>query len=395
MNNGLVNTYRLQEVINHDPSMALVEIGGVLLLLGLLTVVAEKLKLSVVPFYLLAGLAFGKGGLFPLALSEDFLKLGAEIGALLLLLMLGLEYSARDLANSMQNRWHLGLIDFAANAVPAGLLAFALGYGWFGALAFSGIMFVSSSGIASQLMRETGWARSEVAKRTTGILVIEDLLLAPYLPLISTIALGVGLLAGVISVGIALGITVLIFVISFKNESFLSGFLNRLGASGLLLVVFGAAMLFSGSSTLIGFSGAVAAFLFGLLLAGEVAQAVRRRLAPLRDLFSAIFFVFFGLSTSALDVLYVLPIALAFLALGVVGKMVVGYYTAKDMHDNYNWRRVGAFLVPRGEFSMVIASIVAVAGKLANVQAITLTVVILSTFVSSILLRFFRSKLDF
>ena len=57
----------------------------------------RRFGLSPIPLYLLAGLAFGHGGLLPLSASEEFIEVGAEIGVILLLVMLGLEYSANEL----------------------------------------------------------------------------------------------------------------------------------------------------------------------------------------------------------------------------------------------------------------------------------------------------------
>ncbi len=78
-------------------NLILLEIGGVLLLLGIVAFVATKIALSSVPLFLLIGLFFGTGGLVPLNLSGDFLNIGAQMGAILLLLLMGLEYSAREL----------------------------------------------------------------------------------------------------------------------------------------------------------------------------------------------------------------------------------------------------------------------------------------------------------
>ncbi|MEN9872249.1 MAG: hypothetical protein RL450_184, partial [Actinomycetota bacterium] len=145
-----------------ENSALLAEIGAALLVLGIVAFIANKLKFSVVPLYLLIGLAIGEGGLVPLSLSEEFLNTGAQIGAIMLLLLLGLEYSAYDLAKAFQDRKSAGLIDFVANATPGFALGWLLGWGLGGALALAGITYVSSSGIAAQLIKEMGWRRSEV-----------------------------------------------------------------------------------------------------------------------------------------------------------------------------------------------------------------------------------------
>ena len=383
----------LAAAANTGTSFALLELGLVFVGLGLLSWLALKLRISAVPLFLVAGLSLGKGGVAPLALSEDFLNLGAEIGALLLLLVMGFEYSASELVSTLRSKWTIGLVDLAVNAVPAALIAYLLGYGWIGAIAFAGIMFVSSSGIASQLIRESGWARSNIAKRASSILVFEDIVLAPYLPILAAITLGLSALGGLISVGLALVVTLGVFLIAMGRE--LPGLktLARSGPGPLLLLTFGVALAISGAANIAGFSGVIAAFLFGLLLTGEVAESLRSRFAPLRDVFSAVFFLFFGLSIAAADVLQVLPIALLFTIFGVAGKFFVGWLLGRDFQDPLAWRRIGAFLASRGEFSMIIAATVATAMP-SGIREITLGIVVLTSLFSTLAIRAFRSRFE-
>jgi CPA2 family monovalent cation:H+ antiporter-2 len=380
--------------VSVSQSLALAEIGMVLLVLGIAAFIAVRIKLSVVPFYLAIGLALGKGGLFPLDLSESFLNTGAQLGAILLLLMLGLEHSGPNLASAFLERKSIGAIDFALNAIPGALIGFFLGWGILGAVVLGGITYVSSSGIASQMMKETGWQRSEVSRRVTTVLVVEDLTLAPYLPLLTTLVAGAGAIAGFLSVSVAILVTAVALIISFRGENALGKLLNTQAQGGLLLTVFGAALFAAGSAELVGFSSAVAAFLVGLALTGEVAYAVRLRLSPLRDLFAALFFLFFGLSVSPIEMLEVLPLALILTALGVAGKMYVGWNIAKDMSDGAAWKRAGAFLIPRGEFSIVIAGLAASTAFGGKLQALTITYVLLTSLAASIALRTFRSSFE-
>jgi CPA2 family monovalent cation:H+ antiporter-2 len=375
-------------------NLTLLEIGLLFIGLGLLSWLALKLHVSSIPLFLIAGLALGKGGIVPLDVSEDFLNVGAEIGAILLLLVLGFEYSASELAASMKKRWHAGLMDILLNAVPAAILALILGYGPVGALAFAGIMFISSSGIASQLIRETGWGKSNVAKRVTSVLVFEDILMAPYLPILAAVTLGLSVWAGLISVTVALVVTMSIFLIAIGREIPGLKTLAKRGPGVLLLLVFGVTLAAAGAATLAGFSGAIAAFLIGMLLTGEVAESLRSRFAPLREIFSAIFFLFFGLSISVVDVVNVLPVAIAFSVLGIAGKLAVGWWVGRDMTDKMSWRRIGAFLVARGEFSMIIAATVVASTAFAGLKEITLGVVVLTTIFSTVAIRSLRSKLD-
>lgn len=387
---------RILQASSQAPENAalLAEIGGALLVLGVVAFIANRLKFSVVPLYLLIGLAIGEGGLVPLSLSEEFLNTGAQIGAIMLLLLLGLEYSAYDLAKAFKERKSAGFIDFFANATPGFVLGLFLGWGIGGALALAGITYVSSSGIAAQLIKEMGWRRSEVSKRAIGVLVFEDLALAPYLPLLTSIVLGVSAVSGIISVSLALAITGLVILVSFRGSAKWSKILDPNEPGGLLLTVFGAALLAAGLADMVGFSGVVAAFLIGLLLTGEVAETARARLSPIRDIFAAIFFLFFGITTNPADLPAVLPLALLLTLLGIAGKYLVGWWVTRDLTDPMSaWRATG-FLIARGEFSMVIAALAAPIVLTLELQALTLAYVILTAFAASVVLRFSRSRLE-
>ena len=377
-----------------ETAMTLAEIGALLLGLGVIAFVAAKIRFSVVPIYLLVGLVVGQGGFGLISLSQDFLDLGAQIGAILLLLLLGLEHSAPDLAKAFKERKSAGFFDVAVNFIPGAALALLFGWGPLAALALGGISYVSSSGITSELIRESGWRRSELSRRIVTILVFEDLALAPYLPLLTSLVLGLSAVAGLISVSIALIITGNILLISYRGKAQWSRILNPDVPSALLLTVFGSALLAAGVADLAGFSGAVAAFLVGLLLTGEVANTVRGRLGSLRDLFAAIFFLFFGLSTNFSDLVEVFPAVAVLVVFGVAGKFAVGWWIAKDMNDKSMWVRAGAFLTPRGEFSMVIAALAGPVVLSVSLQAITLSYVFLTAIIGSLVIRFIRSGFD-
>ena len=377
-----------------ETAMTLAEIGALLLGLGVIAFVAAKIRFSVVPIYLLVGLVVGQGGFGLISLSQDFLDLGAQIGAILLLLLLGLEHSAPDLAKAFKERKSAGFFDVAVNFIPGAALALLFGWGPLAALALGGISYVSSSGITSELIRESGWRRSELSRRIVTILVFEDLALAPYLPLLTSLVLGLSAVAGLISVSIALIITGIILIISYRGKAQWSRILNPDVPSALLLTVFGSALLAAGVADLAGFSGAVAAFLVGLLLTGEVANTVRGRLGSLRDLFAAIFFLFFGLSTNFSDLVEVFPAVAVLVVFGVAGKFAVGWWIAKDMNDKSMWVRAGAFLTPRGEFSMVIAALAGPVVLSVSLQAITLSYVFLTAIIGSLVIRFIRSGFD-
>ena len=375
-------------------SLLLAEIGAVLIFLGIIAYFSKKLSISTVPFFLLAGLAFGNGGVANLDLSTSFLNTGAQIGAVLLLLLLGLEYSAKELTDTLKIHWSAGITDFLANAIPGALIGLLLGWGWVGAIVLSGLTYVSSSGIAAELISESGWNKSEIAKRTISILALEDMALAIYLPIISSVVIGVSLAAGLISISVAFVIIGLVILVSLRRDGVVSGVLSNQSPISLLLTVFGSALVAAGVADLIGFSGAVAAFLVGLLLTGEVAEAARERLSSLRDFFAALFFLFFGLVIDPATIVSAIPIALLLAFVGLFGKLVVGYVIGKDMQNKDKWKRIGAYLIPRGEFSIVIAALAASTSFGEELKSITIAYVIITTLIASLILRFYRSSFE-
>ena len=98
------------------------ELGAAILGLAILTRLAHRLGLSSIPLYLLGGLAFGNGGLLPLNFTQEFVHVGAEIGVILLLFMLGLEHTGEQLQANLRSGLTAGGADLLLNFSP-GLIA--------------------------------------------------------------------------------------------------------------------------------------------------------------------------------------------------------------------------------------------------------------------------------
>ena len=100
-----------------------IELGLAVVGLALLARIANRWGFSAIPLYLLAGLAFGNGGLWPLRLTENFVRIGAEIGVLLLLFMLGLEYSGEELKENLRAGLPAGAADDYLSGINDGVRA--------------------------------------------------------------------------------------------------------------------------------------------------------------------------------------------------------------------------------------------------------------------------------
>jgi monovalent cation:H+ antiporter-2, CPA2 family len=344
-------------------SALLVELGLLFLGLALLGLGARRLGLSPIPFVLVAALAVGEGGVVPLDTAEPFLTAAAEIGVVLLLLTLGLEFSATELFGSLRRHAPSGLLDVVLNAPPGFAAGLLLGLPWQGALALAGITWISSSGIVARLLGDLGRLANRETPAVLSVLVLEDLAMALFLPLLAVALAGAGPISAVGGVALAVGAVLLVLLAAQRHGDRLGRLLSHDDDEQVLLRLVGVTLLVAGLAQSVGVSAAVGAFLVGLALPASFADRARALLSPLRDLFAALFFVAFGLSTDPGAILPVLPAALV-LALVTAGtKVATGWYAARRDGVAVPGRlRAGTALVARGEFSIVIAGLAVAAG---------------------------------
>ncbi|MFI0809295.1 cation:proton antiporter [Streptomyces echinatus] len=347
----------------HSSAVFLIEFGAIILGLGLLGRLAARLRFSPIPLYLLAGLAFGEGGLLPLGASEEFVAIGAEIGVILLLLMLGLEYTAGDLVSNLKTQYPAGIVDATLNALPGAAMALLLGWGPTAAVVLAGITWISSSGVIAKVLGDLGRIGNRETPVILSILVLEDLSMAVYLPVVTALLAGTGFAAGSVTLAIALGVAGLVLLVAVRYGRHISRFVSTDDPEKLLLVVLGLTLLVAGVAQQLQVSAAVGAFLVGIALSGEVAEGAHHLLAPLRDLFAAVFFVFFGLHTDPASIPPVLLPALALAVVTTLTKIATGYWAALRAGISARGRwRAGGTLVARGEFSIVIAGLAVTSG---------------------------------
>ncbi|AHH96234.1 cation:proton antiporter [Kutzneria viridogrisea] len=347
----------------HDTAVSLVELGAVFFGLGILGRFAWRIGVSPIPLYLIGGLAFGQGGLIPLQGIGDFTELAGEIGVVLLLLLLGLEYSAQELVTGLRRSWLAGLVDLALNATPGALVAVLLGWGPIGALAMAGVTYISSSGIVAKVLGDLGRLGNRETPVILAILVFEDLAMAVYLPILTAVLAGVTLLGGLSAVGVSLLAITVVLVIALKFGRYVSAVVDSPDPEVFLLRVLGAALLVAGLASQLQVSAAVGAFLLGIAISGSTAENATKLLEPLRDLFAALFFVVFGLNTDPKSIPPVLGAAIGLALVTTLTKVATGWFAASRVGVARMGRlRAGAALVARGEFSIVIAGLAVASG---------------------------------
>jgi CPA2 family monovalent cation:H+ antiporter-2 len=335
-----------------------VELGAAVLGLAVLTRLAHRFGFSAIPFYLLGGLAFGNGGLLPLNLSEEFVRVSAEIGVVLLLFMLGLEYTGEQLRDSLRTGLPAGIADFLLNFPPGLVAGQLLGWGPLAALLLGGVTYISSSGIAARVLGELRRLASTETPSVLSVLVLEDLAMAVYLPLMAVLLIGQGFIAAAVSVAAALAAVAVVLVAAVRYGKAISRVLAHPSDDVVLLSTFGLALLIAGAAQRLGVSAAVGAFLVRVALSGPLVGQTHRLLGPLRDFFAALFFLFFGLEIDPTTLPPVLGPALALAVATALTKLLTGWWAVRRAGgDTAGGLRAGAALIARGEFSMVIAGL--------------------------------------
>ena len=372
-----------------DVAVAFVELGAIILGLAVLARLSDRMGISPIPAYLVAGVVFGEGGITGPDLSENFIELAAEIGVVLLLLTLGLEYSPQELAAGARRGWLGGVVDLVLNAAPGVLCAFVLGWGPEAAVVLGGITYISSSGVIAKVLVDLGRLGNRETPTVLTLIVIEDLVMAIYLPIVVVMLAGASVLSGALSVAAALGIAGVILVLALRFGDQITRLVDTRSDEALLLGVIGITLLVAGITQQLDVSAAVGAFLVGIAISGPVGQRASALVNPLRDLFAALFFILFGFQIDPEQIPGVLPIALVLLVVTGLTKVATGWWATGRVGIGPRGRmRAGTALIARGEFSIVIAGLTIGAGLERDLVPLAATFVLLTAIAGPIVTKF-------
>lgn len=343
---------------NADAATLFMELGLIFLALALVARLCNRFGLSPIPLFLVVGMAFGPGGILPIEVSEEFIAVGSEIGVLLLLFALGLEYTAPELATSLRTSMGAGVMDIVLNFTPGLVFGLILGWDPVIAMLLGGVTYISSSGIISKLLSDLGWLGNRESPAVLSILVFEDLVMAAYLPLMTVLLVGESLATGATSLAIAAVTVTVITAIAVLFGERISSTMDTRSNEILMLSVFGFVLFVGGVAQNFEVSAAVGAFLAGIALSSELSEKTHHIIEPIRDMFAAVFFVFFGLQINPVDLPPVMGLALILGVITATTKMITGMYAARSIGVAIRGQvRAGTLLTIRGEFSIVIAGL--------------------------------------
>jgi len=340
------------------------QLAIILVAVAAMSLLSERLRISAIPLFMLAGIILGPFEPFPAVIElGEPLYLLAEIGVILLLFYLGLEFSLDRILQARKLVLTGGIVDLLINGGLGLLLGFALLGVTAEAVLLAGIIYVSSSGIITQALFDFRRLADDETDMVLGTLVFEDLAIALFLGIASGLAVGSAVSGADLTLR---AMIVIIFVGAFLVAShFLPRYIDRISpyvererlVLVALAIVAGAAALAEWA----GLSAPVGALLAGILLSEtEARDRIERHLFGLRDFTAAIFFFVFGLQIDlgSLGVVWDWVLLAGLVAIG--GKLISGWVSGRMV--GFTRRQsftVGTSLIARGEFSLILAQLAA------------------------------------
>ncbi len=221
----------------------LLQLGALLTTLAVLGAIARRIALSPIPVYLLAGLSLGKGGLLPVAEAGEFIETAAPIGIVLLLLTLGLEFSATEFASSLRHHLPSAAVDIVLNATPGAVAGWLLSLDGVAILALAGVTYISSSGVIARVLQDLGRLGNRETPAVLSVLVLEDFAMAAYLPLFAVLASGGGWVRAVVGMAAAVGALLAAFAASYRWGHHVGRLVEHPDSEQLLLRVLGVTLM--------------------------------------------------------------------------------------------------------------------------------------------------------
>ena len=362
--------------------------------------VARRLRQPLILGYVLAGILIGPFTPGPTVSETHALELLAEIGVILLMFSIGIEFSVQDL---LRVKWvallggPIGILLSIALGVGAGtLLGWTLAQG----IVVGAVVSVASTMVLARLLADRGELASERGRLMIGITLVEDLAVVILTILIPNAAsLGASQLAGV---ALAIGKSLLLLVpVAFAAAKLVPALLARVARTGsdelYLLVVLALGFTVAATSQALGLSLALGAFLAGVVVSGsDHAHQTLSRILPIRDAFVALFFVTIGALIDPRSLLSNPSTLLAIVFLVVVGKFVVWTVVVRAFrYPLATALFVGIGLTQIGEFSYVLVRVAREAGLIdAGIANATLAASLLTILINAFLMRAAPSWLD-
>ncbi|MDE5793195.1 MAG: cation:proton antiporter [Muribaculaceae bacterium] len=340
----------------------ILDLAWILVLAAISTLVFKKLKQPVVLGYILAGFIASPNFTYLPSISNlENIEIWADLGIVVLMFSLGLEFSFKKLMNSGSSAIITALI------IIVGMTLAGFGVGYFlhlntiNCIFLGGMISMSSTTIILKAFTDLGLKQQKFASMVLAVLIIEDLFAVLMLVLLSSFAMGdVQGSELIFSIAKLCFFLIIWFVVGvYLLPSFLDKVSSYLNSETLLVVSMGLCFMMAAFSVMCGFSLELGAFVMGSILAGTVfAERMEHVITPVKDLFGAVFFISVGMMVQPSVIVTYYPQILLLAAVVIVGMIIFGtlgmLVTGQTLQVAI---KSGFSLTQIGEFSFIIASL--------------------------------------
>lgn len=361
--------------------------------------IMKKIKFPTIIGFIIIGMVAGPFGL-GIVKDFDLIHLLAELGVVILLFVVGLEFSLKKLRDAGIKAIIVGLTELSIMFFLAYIGAFSFGWSHLESLYLAGILSISSTAISLRIMRDLKLVKTKEFNTVITILIVEDLAAVLLLVILGNASAGSGIEIAEVGwmilqsltffvVALGLGIKLIPKLLEKINELDIQEgpFITALALG------FGLAVL----AHFLGQSSAIGAFIMGMIIASSKhSEKIVQRVLPLRDFFGVIFFVSIGMLVNIMEIPNVVLISIPITILAVVGKFVGNFFgSSMAGHDFVGSSTVGSVMVPRGEFSFIMAKQAVESGAVRDsLYPVTMLVTLSTMFCMPLLLKVLPTLAD-
>ena len=361
--------------------------------------IMKKIKFPTIIGFIIIGMIAGPYGL---GIVEDveLINLLAELGIIILLFVVGLEFSLQKLRRAGIKAIIVGMSELSIMFFLAYVGAFSFGWSHLESLYLAGILAISSTAISLRLLRDMKLVKTKEFNTVITILIVEDLAAVLLLVILGNASAGADI--AIADVGIMILQSLAFFVIAVAaGIKLIPKLLDKIQKLDIpegpfitaLALGFGLAVL----AHFLGQSSAIGAFIMGMIIASSKhSEAIIEKVLPLRDFFGVIFFVSIGMLVNITTIPEVVLISIPIIILAVVGKFVGNFFSSTmSGHDFVGASTVGSVMVPRGEFSFIMAKQAVDSGAVRDsLYPVTMLVTLATMLCMPVLLKVLPTLVD-
>src|SRR5690606_17538966 len=375
----------------------ILEIGIAVGLVAIVGLIANKLRFSVIPFFIIIGMVLGQHapriGMVDLTFTESkpFIDFMGRLGVLFLLFYLGLEFSVNRLIKSGKAIVTGGTIYVLLNFTSGLLIGWLMDMPFKEMMVLCGIMTSSSTAIVAKVLTDLKRTANPETEVIMGMIMFDDLFTAMHISFLSGL-----ILTGSSSFWAVAGTSLLalVFILAFlilgrKFVPFIDRFLRVHSSEIFILIIFALLFVVAGFSETIHVAEAIGALMAGLVLAdSQYIKRIEQSVLPFKDFFGAMFFFSFGLAIDPLTLSGAFTWGIVGALITIICNLASGYFAArfsglkkKAAFD------IGFTLSARGEFSIIMANIGKAGGLLPVIQSFVVVYVLLLSMIAPLLTK--------